>query len=74
MSFNVNTVNGTLGNTAAQMDAQLSQLSSTMDASNPQDLMKFQAAMNQFQQVIGLQSAAIKAIGDVARGIIQKIG
>lgn len=74
MSFDINTINSTIGNAATQMDAQLGALSSTMDPSKPADLMKFQAEMNQYQNMIGLQSAAIKAIGDITRGIIQKIG
>ena len=73
MSFDIGTINGTLGNNVAQLDAQLDQLSATMNPDNTADLLKFQAETNRFQVAVGLQSAAIKVIGDVARGIVQKI-
>lgn len=73
MSFDISTINGTLGNNVAQLDAQLDQLSATMNPDNTADLLKFQAETNRFQIAVGLQSAAIKVIGDVARGIVQKI-
>ena len=48
-------------------------LSSNLNPDNTAVLLKFLAETNRFSVVVGWQSAAIKAIGDAARGIVQKI-
>lgn len=73
MGFDISTINSTLGNIVDQENDRIGQLSSTLNPDNTADLLKFQAETNRFQVVVGLQSATIKVLGDVARGIIQKI-
>ena len=73
MSFDISTINSTLGNIVDQQNDRLGQLSSNLNPDNTADLLKFQAETNRFSVVVGLQSAAIKTIDDAARGIVQKI-
>ena len=72
--MDISAIEGQLDSLVTTATSNVQAAQANLDINDPTSLTKYQQAINQYTQAIGLDSAMSKAIKDMIMSIISKIG
>ncbi len=74
MAFSLDTVSASMGSKFQSAQSNLESQLQNLDPSKPGDMIQMQMAMQKMSMAAQLQSSMIQQIGEMCKGIIQKMG
>ena len=73
-TFNYSDIDATMGRSTSSLEKNLQGFTQSMDPSSTADLIRLQNLTQQWTMAVSLQSTTIKMVGDMLKGVVQKVG